>query len=218
MRRSGRRAAKRTVEPRDALMDAVVRLTAKGGIESVSVRTVVAEAEGVGTDVYLYRLFGGKETLLSEAFLRADRRLAQETERRTTVLWEDGLPFESRLRYLWNTVWHWLADGHAGECAFLTRYYYCSFCGKDTLSAHRTIWAPTAEKWREIFPHTDTIRLAEGFFSTALTAAFPVCIGRIPNDGMAEENGFRTLCGLFAFWTENAVPASAERLAIERNS
>ncbi len=198
---------KRTVEPRDALMDAVVRLTARSGIENVSVRTVIAEAEGVGTDVYLYRLFGGKENLLSEAFLRADRRLAHETERRSAVLWENSLPFESRVRCLWNTVWHWLTDGHAAECAFLTRYYYCSFCRNDTLETHRDIWEPTAEKWQDIFPHSDTARLAEGFFSTALTAAFPVCLGRIPNDGTAEENGFRMLCGLFASWTKNTVPA-----------
>lgn len=209
MTKTGKQNPKRTVEPRDALMDAVVRLTAKGGIESVSVRAVIAEAEGVGTDVYLYRLFGGKENLLSEAFLRSDRRLAHETERRSAVLWEDGLPFESRLRYLWNTVWHWLADGHAGECLFLTRYYYCSFCEENTLLHHRAIWEPTAEKWREVFPKVDTVRLAEGFFSTALAAAFPVCLGRIPNDGMAEENGFRALCGLFAFWEKNAVPALA---------
>lgn len=137
MTRTGRQNPKRTVEPRDALLDAVVRLTAKGGIESVSIRATVAEADGVGSDASLYRLFGGKAGLLTEAFLRSDRRLALETERRSAVLWETDRPLEDRLRRLWSAVWRWLVTGHAGECLFLTRYYYCSFCGEHTLKAHR---------------------------------------------------------------------------------
>lgn len=38
-------------KPDVALMDAVVRVAAKSGIESESTRTIVAEAEGIGTDV-----------------------------------------------------------------------------------------------------------------------------------------------------------------------
>ena len=192
-------------DPREALIDAVIKLAAEGGIERISVRTVIAEAEGVSTDVYLYRLFGGKEKLLSDAFLREDKRLAEETERRSSVLWEENLPFESRMRYLWNTVWHYLTDRHERDCLFLTRYYYCSFCEEDTISSHRAIWEPLSEKWQAVFPGADTARLAEIFFTSILTAAFPVCQGRAKNDGITAENGFQTLNGIFSFWAENAL-------------
>ena len=195
---------KQKTDPSESLMDAVVRLTAKGGIENVSVRTIIAEAKGVSTDTYLYHLFGSKEKLMSDAFLREDKKLAVETERRSSVLWETNLPFESRMRYLWNTVWQWLTTGHIAECLFLTRYYYSSLCDGNTLKEHQEAWYPLSEKWRDIFPKADTIRLAENFFYTILTAAFPVCQGRAPNDGTAAENGFQTLLGAFAFWVKNA--------------
>lgn len=204
-----KRVTKQIIDPRESLMDAVVRLTARGGIEGVSVRTVVTEAEGVGTDTYLYRLFGSKEKLLSDTFLREDRKLALETERRSSVLWESNLPFESRMRYLWNSVWNFLTAWHAEECLFLTRYYYCSLYENDTQKGHREIWYPLSEKWQSIFPSADTERLAEAFFSDILTAAFPVCQGRAPNDGTTAENGFRMLAGIFAFWTENAGAAKS---------
>ena len=195
---------KQKTDPSESLMDAVVRLTAKGGIENVSVRTIIAEADGVSTDTYLYHLFGSKEKLMSDAFRREDKKLAVETERRSSVLWETNLPFESRMRYLWNTVWQWLTTGNIAECLFLTRYYYCSFFDENTLKEHQATWYPLSEKWRDIFPKADTIRLAENFFSTILTAAFPVCQGRAPNDGTTAENGFQTLLGVFAFWVRNA--------------
>lgn len=204
-----RKTQKQNIDPREALMDAVVRLTARGGIESVSVRTIIAEAEGVGTDTYLYRLFGSKEKLLSDTFLREDKKLAMETERRSAVLWEENLPLESRLRYLWNGVWRFLTESHTEECLFLTRYYYCALFEKNTLRDHRAVWTPLAEKWQLFFPRADTARLAENFYSAMLTAAFQVCQERAPNDGTTAENGFRTLTGIFAFWARKAEKAES---------
>ena len=199
MKRASAPIPKKKIDPRESLMDAVVRLTASGGIESVSVRTVVAEASGVSTDLYLYRLFGGKEQLLSDAFLREDRRLSEEVFWRSDSLFESNLPFESRLRYLWNGVWSWLIS-HPGECLFLARYFYSSYPTPQIWERHRAVWASTAEKWQDVFPLADTARLTDTFFSSLLSAAFPVCLGRIPDDGTAVENGFLTLSGVFAFW------------------
>ena len=197
------RNSKKITDPSESLMDAVVHIAARDGIENVSVRTIVAEAEGIATDACLYRLFGGKEKLMSDTFLREDRKLALEAERRSSVLWEKNLPFENRMRYLWNTVWHYLTAVHTEECLFLTRYYFCSFCGKDTLEEHKSLWYPLSEKWRDIFPKADTERLVETFYTGVLTAAFPVCQGRMPNDGTTAENGFQMLNGIFTFWTGN---------------
>ena len=64
----------------------------KNGVENVSTRAIIAEAEGVGTDVYLYRLFGNKENLLLRTFLREDEKLVDEVMKRSDVLWESSLP------------------------------------------------------------------------------------------------------------------------------
>lgn len=186
--------------PETALMDAVVRLVSKNGVENLSTRAIVAEAEGVGTDVYLYRLFGSKENLLLQTFLREDRKLIEEVLRRIDVLREISLPFADRLRHLWHSVWLWLTSAHPETCLFLARYYYCSFCGEQAKLEHTALCAPLVEKCSSLYPGVNVSRMLDSAMGMLLATAFQVCSGRTPDDGTAAESGYRMMEGLFAFY------------------
>ena len=197
-------------EPETALMDAVVRLVSKNGVENVSTRAIIAEAEGVGTDVYLYRLFGNKENLLLRTFLREDEKLVDEVMKRSDVLWESSLPSGDRFRHFWHSVWLWLTVAHPETCLFLNRYYYCSFCGEQAKQGHIALCAPLTEKWSPLFPGVNVGRMLDTAVGMVLATAFQVCSGRMPDDGTAAESGYRMMEGLLSFYrrqTEKSMTA-----------
>lgn len=107
-----------SVDCKTVLMDAVVHLTAESGIENLSTRIIADTAPGVSGDVYIYNIFGSKENLLLETFLREDAKYAEVFEKSSSVLWETGMALESRLRNLWHGVWSWLTIANPGTCLF----------------------------------------------------------------------------------------------------
>ena len=181
-------------------MDAVVRLVSRIGVENVSTRAIIAEADGVGTDVYLYRLFGNKENLLLQTFLREDAKLIDEVLKRSDVLWEFSIPFEDRMRHFWHSVWLWFTDAHPDTCMFLARYYYCSYCGEQAKQGHVALCKPLAEKCSTLYPGVNVARMLDSVMGMMLATAFQVCSGRTPDDGTAAESGFRMMEGLLTFY------------------
>lgn len=185
-----------SVDCKAVLMDAVVHLTATSGIENLSTRTIADMAEGISGDVYIYTIFGSKENLLYETFLREDARYARVFEQSVAVLWEKGMAFENRLRNLWHTLWSWLAVANPETCLFLTRYSCSCYFDDIVTENHHNIWKPIYEKLRELLPTTDTVRLTETIESLLLNAAFGAIRDRAPISGIASENGYRMLEGL----------------------
>lgn len=181
-------------------MDAVVRIVSKNGVENLSTRAIIAEADGVSTDVYLYRLFGSKENLLLQTFLREDRKLIEEIQKRAEVMREVSLPFEDRLRHLWHSVWLWLTSAHPETCLFLSRYHYSSFCGEQAKQGHVALCLPLTEASSALYPGVDVGRMLDSAIGMMLATAFQVCSGRTPDDGTAAESGYRMMEGLFTFY------------------
>lgn len=192
-----------SVDCKTVLMDAVVHLTAESGIENLSTRIIADTAPGVSGDVYIYNIFGSKENLLLETFLREDAKYAEVFEKSSSVLWETGMALESRLRNLWHGVWSWLTVANPETCLFLTRYSCSCFFDKAAMEKHRDVWKPPSEKLRELFPAADTARMMETAALFLLTTAFGAVRNPVPYSGIASENGYRMLEGLFGYWLGN---------------
>lgn len=178
------------------LMDAVVRLTAKSGIENLSTRTIVAEADGVSTDVYIYTIFGSKDNLLLEAFLREDARYADAFEQNSSILWETGIAFENRLRGFWHGVWSWLTVSNPETCLFLKRFSCSSFYGGAARKKHMDVWESVSWKPSGSSSMTDTACIAETAGSLLLNTAFDAVRSMTGCSGPVSENGYRMMEGL----------------------
>lgn len=177
------------------LLDAIVRVVAKQGIENTSTRAVAAEAGNGITDTVIYRFFSGKENLLLRAFCRESVTFMQEVDSLFSVLWEKKLPGEQRMRFLWHTVWTWQTN-HKAACTFMTRYYYSAYFDKRAEAKYREIWLPLAERLHDLLPNTDTEALTFMTLEATAAACYPVCCGRQPDCASASEYGFRRVMGL----------------------
>ncbi len=177
------------------LLDAVVRVVAKKGVEGTSTRAIAAEAGHGLTDTVIYRFFSGKEELMLKAFVRESRAFMQQVELVLPGLWENKISREQRLRFLWHTVWTWLGQ-HKEACTFMIRYYYSASFDENAKTGYQAVWQPIADKLKELLPDTDAETLVYMALEATASAIYPVCVGWRPDGAGASEYGFRRLIGL----------------------
>ena len=88
---------------RELLIDAVVRVAAREGLDRTTTKLIAAEVPC--NEVYIYRNFGSKDALLQAAFSRTDLRFVQTVLKNLDVMDAPGHPLEQRCRALWEPVW-----------------------------------------------------------------------------------------------------------------
>ena len=81
------------------LMDAIVRVVAKKGVEGASTRAIAAEAGRGLTDTVIYRFFSSKEDLMQKAFVRESTAFMKQVELVLPSLWENKISREQRRLY-----------------------------------------------------------------------------------------------------------------------
>ncbi len=177
------------------MMNAIVRVVAKKGVEGTSTRAIAAEAGHGLTDTVIYRFFSSKEDLMRKAFLRESTAFMQQVEALLPVLWEKKISREQRLRFLWHTVWTWLGQ-HKAASTFMIRYYYSASFDENAKNGYQTVWQPIADHLHELLPEKDTESLVYMALETTASAIYPVCADWRPDGAGASEYGFRRLNGL----------------------
>lgn len=88
---------------RELLIDAVIRVAAREGLDRTTTKLIAAEVPC--NEVYIYRNFGSKDALLQAAFSRTDLRFVQTVLKNLDVMDAPGQPLEQRCRALWEPVW-----------------------------------------------------------------------------------------------------------------
>ena len=106
---------------RELLLDAVVRVAARDGLDRTTTKLIAAEVPC--NEVYIYRNFGSKDGLLQSAFNRTDLRFVQTVLKNLDVLDVPGQPLEQRCRALWEPVWRFCL-AQPDDTRFYLRYYY----------------------------------------------------------------------------------------------
>lgn len=106
---------------RELLIDAVVRVAAREGLDRTTTKLIAAEVPC--NEVYIYRNFGSKDALLQAAFSRTDLRFVQTVLKNLDVMDAPGQPLEQRCRALWEPVWRFCL-AQPDDIRFYLRYYY----------------------------------------------------------------------------------------------
>ena len=78
---------------RELLIDAVVRVAAREGLDRTTTKLIAAEVPC--NEVYIYRNFGSKDALLQAAFSRTDLRFVQTVLKNLDVMDAPGQPLSS---------------------------------------------------------------------------------------------------------------------------
>lgn len=178
-------------EIKRALIDSAIHTIAKVGIDSATTK-LLANNAGVN-EVYIYRIFGGKENLFKEAFVFVDNDFSATLLDLLPKAYSQNLTTEARFKNLFELVWKY-ATSDKEKCSFFIRYYY-SRCYTIELSLERkAIYAAVMKKFDTAFERgTDTWWLFNHILDVVFSSAVKVLREEIPDNEETQENIFNLL-------------------------
>ena len=160
---------------RELLIDAVVRVAAREGLDRTTTKLIAAEVPC--NEVYIYRNFGSKDALLQAAFSRTDLRFVQTILKNLDVMDAPGQPLEQRCRALWEPVWRFCL-AQPDDIRFYLRYYYSAqFLASAHELHHRNYQQLQARLSRYFISSHDSWLLMAHIFETILSFVSHVLCG-----------------------------------------
>ena len=178
-------------EIRLALKEATVRVVARDGLDKTTTKSIALEA-GVN-EVYIYRLFAGKEDLLHATFKMLDQELADVILHHLPLMEHTEIRIEDRCRSLFYFVWEFLLDGKE-KCFCFMRYYYSPYFQKLSYEEHKKIYSPVLEQFKPAFwAGTDAWLMLNFILDFMLCSATKVYQGQISKTNAAADQVYQVI-------------------------
>ena len=136
-------------EIRHALIEGTIRTIAENGLDKTTTKALSTAAGGYN-EVYIYRLFEGKEDLLSKAFSTLDEELLQETLKLIPIMERDELSVRERFWQMFCGLWQFMMSNRERCLAFI-RYYHSPYFARYSAEEHRRRYAEFVEIARPFF-------------------------------------------------------------------
>ena len=178
-------------EIREALIKSAIRTISSVGIDSATTKQLATNA-GVN-EVYIYRIFGGKDNLFKETFMHVDKDFSAKLSNFISEAYDRGGDAETRFRNIFRLIWKY-AINDKEKCSFFIRYYY-SRCYTNKISQERKpIYTNVMRKFDTAFVRgTDTWWLFNHILDVIFSSAIKVLREEIPDNEETQENIFNLL-------------------------
>ena len=176
---------------RQALIDSAIHTISEFGIDHATTK-LLAKNAGVN-EVYIYRIFGGKEELFQEAFIYIDKAFAGAILDFLPIVYDKRVNVKLRFKQLFDAVWSYALQDKE-RCSFFIRYYY-SHCYTAKLSNQRKeIYASVMRKFDTAFSYgTDTWWLFNHILDVIFSSAVKILREEIPDNEQTAEKIFSLL-------------------------
>lgn len=196
-------------EVRETLITNTIHLIAEGGFEMATTRAIVHSGEAPKdmklNEVYIYRLFGGKEKVYEEAFRRLDNQLVSAL---VNCLGSVG-PLESdpknQLYKVFVRTWRFLLNNEE-YCRCYVRYYYSVYFKGDSLLKHRNSFDKIVSTFAPLFKEeADVTSIMHSVLTTLLDFAIRVYNEDLEDNNVNAENIFNVLyCSMQSYFKSTA--------------
>lgn len=174
-----------------ALINSTIRTISSVGIDSATTKQLALNANV--NEVYIYRIFGGKENLFAETFNYVDKEFASALLKFLSESFSQNQTTESRFRMLLHLMWQYTVNDEE-KCSFFIRYYYSRCYTNEISQKRKAIYADTMKIFNIAFVHgTDTWWLFNHILDVVFSAAIKVLRDEITADEKTEENIFNLL-------------------------
>lgn len=182
---------------RDTLVENTIHLIAEGGFEKATTRAIIRDgfipAEVKLNEVYIYRIFGGKEELYSEAFHRLDGELIAELNADINEFCHGSYSSKQNFRILFDRMWRFVLRNE-DHCRCYIRYYYSVYFKGDSRRAHNEVFGTFVQRLTPRFkPEADVNSLLHSVFTALLDFAIRVYNGDIPDTQESADHIFNVL-------------------------
>lgn len=176
---------------RQALINSAIHTISEVGIDHATTKLLATNA-GLN-EVYIYRIFGGKEELFKETFTYIDKAFADAILGFLPIVYDKTFDIKLRFRKLFEKVWQYALDDKE-QCSFFIRYYYSRCYTNDMSVERKMIYSKVMRIFETAFPYgTDTWWLFNHILDIIFSSAVKVLRQEIPDDKQTEENIFALL-------------------------
>lgn len=173
-------------ETRELLIANAIRSIAEGGFENATTKNLAYSGGQPADDfrmneVYIYRLFGGKDKLFAHVFQRLDKELFSAIHAGAP---EDGFETDTKekLHKVFMSAWTFIT-GNEERCRCYVRYYYSVYFNGESQKAHAELFEKMTERLRPIFiDEADVTEILHSVFSAIFDFAIRYYNGELENN------------------------------------
>lgn len=182
---------------RNTLVENTIHLIAEGGFEKATTRAITHDGyippEVKLNEVYIYRIFGGKEELYAEAFRCLDCELINELNKDIDEFCHSSNSIKQNFKILFDHLWSFVLRNE-DHCRCYVRYYYSVYYKGASQKMHHQFFDQIVKRLNPIFkPEADVKSLLHSVFTTLLDFAIRVYNGDIPDNQDSADHIFNVL-------------------------
>ena len=198
---------KREAEIRALFVENAIHLIAKGGFEMATTKELTHYRGHLPdikmNEVYIYRLFGNKESIYVAAFQCLDLELYEGFKSAISSVGGFESDTKKRLYEFFILAWQFLLRNEE-RCRCYVRYYYSIYFKGVSLMSHRRQFMAMVQEFAPIFKEeADVPAILHSVFSALLDFAIRVYNGDIEDNKVNREHIFNVLyCMMMTYFKE----------------
>lgn len=199
---------KRDTEIKNLLIGNAIHLVAEGGFEKATTKELTfcggTLPDFKMNEVYIYRLFGGKEKLYAAAFARLDNELFGTCKRGIEIFGGFDGNIKEKIKEFFMVVWQFILSDEA-RCRFYVRYYYSVYFRGTSQKIHKELLEQLAAEMAPLFTsETNGAVVLQNIFASMFYFAIRMYNGELEDDEKTRAYIFRVLSGMIAGYVVGA--------------
>ena len=192
-------------EIRELLIGNTISLVAEGGFEKATTKAITFNGDVLPTvkmnEVYIYRVFGGKESLYEAAFASLDKEFVLALRKSMEIYQASDGTVQEQLYEMFLRVWRFVLKNEA-RCRYYIRYYYSTYFIGTSLANHNLLFGEIVEGFYPLFKEeADVLSIMHSVFTTLLDFAIRVYNGDLQNTENNRKHVFNVLyCAMVTYF------------------
>ena len=203
---------KREAEVRNQLIANAIHLIAVGGFEKATTKELTLCGGHLSdlkmNEVYIYRIFGSKESLYEAAFRVLDAELYHAFHSGVELVGGFGQDTKKRFFEFFTMAWKFLL-GNEERFRCYVRYYYSVYFKGESLDAHNKLFDKMVTEMSGIFKEeADVAAILHSVFAVMLNFAFRVYNGELEDNEINRPHIFNVLYCMMMTYFKDSVNAT----------
>ena len=202
---------KHEVEVKQLLIDNTIRLVAEGGFEKATTKELTHSGGALPdfkmNEVYIYRIFGSKESLYEAAFLRLDNELFRAFQNGVAAVKDLRCNVRDMLYKFFLLAWRFIL-GNEERCRCYVRYYYSVYFKGSSLKSHNELFEGMISEMTPIFKEeADVVSILHSVFTALFDFGIRVYNGDLEDSDINRPHIFNVLYCMMATYFKEPVAA-----------
>lgn len=199
-------------EIKELLIDNTIHLIAEGGFEKATTKELTYYGGSLPdfkmNEVYIYRLFGGKEKLYEAAFLCLDRELISAFQNGVKAVGGFSEAPTQKLYQFFLRAWEFVLRNE-DRCRCYLRYYHSVYFKDHSKDVHREHFAQIIDEMAPLFKEeADVVAILHSVFTSLFDFAIRVYNHELEDNEITRPHIFNVLYCMMMTYLNDSVRAS----------